>query len=137
MAARNVVIGQRVTEAKATRARQFRREMTPAERALWAALRRNQLAGLHFRRQQIIDGLIVDFYCHAAALIVEVDGSVHAGQSEYDAARERVLRARGLRILRVTNDEVLGELDAALIRIAELAKHTEMPASESLDDHTE
>ena len=62
---------------KKERAHQFRREITPSEAALWQALRANRLGGLHFRRQQIIDGFIADFYCHAAGLVVELDGSVH------------------------------------------------------------
>ena len=118
MVAHRIVVGQHVTEEKAARARQFRREMTEAERMLWAALRKNQLAGLHFRRQQIIDGFIVDFYCHAAGLVIEVDGSVHATQAAYDAERDRILAARGLRVLRVSNAEVLQDCPAVLAQIA-------------------
>ena len=89
---------------------------------LWAALRKNQLAGLHFRRQQIIDGFIVDFYCHAAGLVIEVDGSVHAKQTAYDAERDRILAARGLRVLRVGNAEVLQDCPAVLAQIAAAAQ---------------
>ena len=69
-------------------ARQLRQEMTPAEAILWKHLRTDQLGGLHFRRQQVLDGYIVDFYCHAAQLVIEVDGEVHASQHEYDAERD-------------------------------------------------
>jgi very-short-patch-repair endonuclease len=55
--------------------------MTPAERILWQELRGNKL-GAHFRRQQIIAGFIVDFYCHKVALVIEVDGDVHDLQKE-------------------------------------------------------
>ncbi len=78
---RNIVIGQGVQLAKVERARQLRREPTREEALLWERLRRNQLDGLHFRRQQIIDGFIVDFYCHAAGLVVEVDGPIHTRQT--------------------------------------------------------
>jgi len=98
--------------------------MTPAEKKLWAALRRNQLDGLHFRRQQIIEGFIVDFYCHAVGLIIEVDGPIHNQQVEYDAERERILNNRGLRILRVKNEEVMTNLKNVLQRIR-TACHTE------------
>jgi very-short-patch-repair endonuclease len=57
----------------------------------WQHLRANQLNGLHFRRQQIIDGFIADFYCHVARLVIEVDGEIHQQQAEYDAERDRVL----------------------------------------------
>jgi very-short-patch-repair endonuclease len=116
--ARNIVCGQRVEEAKIARAKQLRREMTPAESRLWNRLRRNQLGGLHFRRQQVIDGFIADFYCHAVGLVVEVDGEIHTDQADYDADRDRIFAQRGLRTLRVTNDEVLRTTDDVLQRIA-------------------
>jgi very-short-patch-repair endonuclease len=60
-------------------------------------LRANKL-GVHFRRQQVIEGFIVDFYCHKAALVIEVDGDIHDLQQEEDASREKVLSEMGLRI---------------------------------------
>jgi very-short-patch-repair endonuclease len=92
--------------------------MTPSERTLWAALRARGLDGLHFRRQQIIDGFIADFYCSAAGLVLEVDGPVHAAQAFQDAERDRILMARGLRVLRVSNNDVLHHLPATLRRIS-------------------
>ena len=71
--------------------------MTPAEKTLWEELRANKL-GVHFRRQQVIQGFIVDFYCHKSALVIEVDGDVHDLQKEEDERRERVLSEMGLRI---------------------------------------
>ena len=115
---RNIVIGQKVDTGKLEQARELRRQMTWEENALWQHLRANRLQGLHFRRQQVIDGFIVDFYCHAAGLVVEVDGQVHEGQAEYDLERDRVLCARGLRIVRVRNEEIWGDLDGVLARIA-------------------
>ncbi len=70
--------------------------MTPAEKILWHELRENKFGG-HFRRQQVIAGFIVDFYCHKAALVIEVDGDIHDLQQEEDARREKVLREMGLR----------------------------------------
>jgi very-short-patch-repair endonuclease len=98
--------------------------MTAAEKKLWKALRRNQLDGLHFRRQQIIDGFIVDFYCHAVGLVVEVDGPIHdkAEQVEYDAERERVLEVYGLHLLRVRNEEVMQDLGSVLERIRDACR---------------
>ena len=115
----NIIRGQKIDSKKLERAKQLRRNMTPAEKRLWAALRRNQLDGLHFRRQQIIDGFIVDFCCHAAGLVVEVDGPVHdeAEQADYDAERDRILAARGLHLLRVRNEEVLQNPGSVLERI--------------------
>ena len=125
MRVERTVVGQKVDPVKEERARQFRREMTPSERSLWRHLRRNQLAGLHFRRQQIIDGFIVDFYCHAAAVIVELDGGVHLQQEEYDAERDRLLSARGFHILRIANEELENDLPSVLTRIVELCHRAE------------
>ncbi len=111
------MLGQPILAENRELARRLRREMTPAERRLWAHLRRNQVEGLHFRRQQVIQGFVVDFYCHAAALIIEVDGGIHADQADYDAEREAMLVARGFVIARFRNDEVLLQLDSVLDRI--------------------
>src|SRR5688500_20084781 len=95
-----IVVGQRVTGEKLHLSRELRRQMTPAERRLWAALRGGRLLSLRFRRQQVIDGFIVDYYCHAARLVVEVDGGIHEDQQGHDAARAQILAARGLRVVR-------------------------------------
>ena len=73
MPVKYIIPGQKVTKEKLQRAKELRRDMTPAEKLLWQELRANKL-GVHFRRQQIIVGFIVDFYCHKAALVIEVDG---------------------------------------------------------------
>jgi len=79
-------------------------------------LRANKL-GVHFRRQQVIQGFIVDFYCHRAGLVVEVDGDVHDLQKEEDERREKVLSEMGLRIVRFGNDEVVMGLSAVVEEI--------------------
>src|SRR6187397_1072604 len=106
MPVKNIIPGQHVTKEKLQRSRELRRDMTPAEKILWQELRANKL-GFHFRRQQIISGFIVDFYCHKAALVIEVDGDIHDLQQEEDARREKVLGELGLRIVRFRNDDVL------------------------------
>ncbi|MBW4610074.1 MAG: endonuclease domain-containing protein [Hassallia sp. WJT32-NPBG1] len=116
---RNIVIGQDISSVKQQLAKEFRRQMTPEEKILWQHLRANRLNNLHFRRQQIIDGFLADFYCHAAALVIEVDGKIHEQQVEYDAERDKVLSARGLRLLRIKNEEVRQELDNVLMRIVQ------------------
>ena len=115
---RQIVIGQKVQAAKIERAKEFRRNSTEAERVLWQHLRANRMCGLQFRRQQVIDGFIADFYCHAVGLVVEVDGPVHEQQSDYDVERDRILSARNLHVLRVTNEQVISDLDGVLARIA-------------------
>lgn len=107
---------------KRDRAVQLRREMTPAELKLWHFLRTNKLDGLHFRRQQVIDGFIVDFFSYEAGLIVEVDGSVHETQREYDEGRSRIFAARGLRVLRLTNERIFNDLPSCLAEIITAAR---------------
>ena len=80
--------------------------MTPQETALWEGQRNNHLDGLHFRRQQIIDGFVVDFYCHKTGVVIELDGPIHLRQADYDRERDKVIAAHNLTIVRVTNDEI-------------------------------
>ena len=124
MPVKNIVIGQKITSEKRQRAKELRHNMTPEEKLLWHELRTNKLAGWHFRRQQVIDGFIVDFYCHAASLIVEIDGGIHEAQKEQDAERDTHLFSRGFRVLRVTNDEVNNDLQGVLRKILENLNQT-------------
>jgi len=116
MPIKNIVTGQKVTKEKLQRAKELRREMTPAEKILWEELRANKL-GVRFRRQQVIQGFIVDFYCHQAGLVVEVDGDIHDLQKEEDERREKALSALGLRVVRFGNDEVGRNLSAVVGKI--------------------
>jgi leucyl-tRNA synthetase len=79
---------------------------TPAEAALWQALRRRQL-GVRFSRQRPIFGYIADFYCFSKSLVVEVDGTIHD-------SRDEALYRQGFRTLRFSNDQVLFNLPAVL-----------------------
>ncbi len=97
-----------------SRARRLRANLTEAERRLWSRLRRNQLDGQHFRRQEPVGPYTVDFLCDAAGLIVEVDGSQHAAQRDRDAERTEYLEARGYRVIRFWNNEVLGNTEGVL-----------------------
>lgn len=81
--------------------------------------------GLHFRRQQIIDGYIVDFYCHALSLIVEVDGEIHEKQIEEDRQRDEALTMRGFRVIRFKNKDVLERLTFVLTEIRKTCRALE------------
>ena len=116
-----IIPGQTVTKEKLQRAKELRRDMTPAEKILWQELRANKL-GFHFRRQQVIAGFIVDFYCHKAALVIEVDGDIHDLQQEEDERRDKVLREMGLRVVRFRNEEVMKNLSAVVGKVRELVE---------------
>ena len=115
---RGLVMRPQGAPEKFRQAEHLRRAMTPAEAILWQHLRTRRLQGYHFRRQHVIAGFIVDFYCHTAGLVVEVDGAVHTTQVAYDAERDTVLAAHGLHLMRVTNSEIEQNLPTVLTRIA-------------------
>jgi very-short-patch-repair endonuclease len=96
-------------------ARQNRKQSTDAERKLWTLLR-EQLPEFRFRRQHPVAGYVVDFVCLKANLVVELDGGQHADAAgvAYDSERTRRLEQVGLRVLRVPDDEMLRDPDAAL-----------------------
>jgi len=112
--------GQRVNPDKAHLAKAMRRQMTPSEDMLWKRSKAGALAGLHFRRQQIIGGFIADFYCVAAKLAIELDGPIHDNQTQLDRDRDQALLAMGIRTLRFKNEEVANDMDAVLERIIEV-----------------
>ena len=91
--------------AKLSLARQLRRDPTPPERHGWALLRNRGILGLKFRRQHVLQGFIVDFYCPALRLVVELDGAPHdhPEQASYDAARTAWLEACGYQVVRLQN----------------------------------
>jgi very-short-patch-repair endonuclease len=114
---RNIVAGQFVREEKRESARRLRREATPAEKRLWECLRGKRLGGWKFRRQQPIDGYIVDFYCAEAGVVVELDGPVHDNQVEADRERDEILLRRELLIMRIPNWRIERELIDVLTEI--------------------
>ena len=110
----------RASKAKQAAARDLRKAMTPAETALWQRLRSKRLDGWHFRKQHAVGPFIVDFFCAKAKLVIEVDGSIHKQQVEYDAERTAWLEyERGYRVIRFTNEAVFTDIEEVLVRIRE------------------
>ena len=109
------------------RALELRERMTPEERIIWQELRGNRL-GAHFRRQQVLAPYIVDFYCHAARLVVEIDGSPHRAQQGYDRLRDDYFSRHGFRVLRLSNVSVRNDLASVIFAIrAALRRQTPNP----------
>ena len=96
--------------------RSLRTNMTDAEQALWHQLRRKQIQGLQFYRQKPLLSYIVDFYCPAAKLVIELDGSQHfeADHLIKDQNRDAALANARLQVLRFNNRQVLLEMHAVL-----------------------
>ena len=95
-------------------ARKLRKEPTPAERKLWAYLRRDQLDGVNFRRQHAIGNYIVDFCSPKHKLIIELDGSQHLEQEEYDLERTKYLKEQGYQVIRFWNHQVLNDMEGVI-----------------------
>jgi very-short-patch-repair endonuclease len=117
-----VITGQKVKPEKMAAAKELRHNQTAEEKLLWRHLRANRLCGLHFRRQQVIDGFIADFYCHAAGVVVEVDGGIHQRQKNYDAERDQVLMSRQLKVLRFSNRDVREHLEDVKAQILDACR---------------
>lgn len=113
-------------------ARQLRNNMTEAEQKLWLRLRQKQILGLQFYRQKPILNFIVDFYCPAASLIIECDGSQHLNEKglQYDLVRDQALTQLNLTVLRFNNLQILHELDAVIQTIENviLSQHADNPS---------
>ena len=99
--------------------RRLRAEQTQAEAALWQLLRNRKLIGGKFRRQVPVGRYVADFYCHERKLIIELDGCVHSDPDQriHDHNRDTFLRSLGLRILRISNEEALGDPQKVLDQI--------------------
>jgi very-short-patch-repair endonuclease len=112
--------------AKKKQRRELRSRLTPEESYLWSYLQRRQLQGRKFRRQHSVGPYILDFYCPAEKLAVELDGSAHDHESAqiYDMKRSAFLKQLGIRILRFENREVRKNMEGVLIAIEECLEQT-------------
>ena len=114
-----------VSTKQRVRARSLRINFTNAERIIWSALRAHRMNGASFRRQTPIGPYIVDFVCHAARLVVEIDGGQHfeSKEEQRDARRDAYLIGRGFRVLRFNNHEVMSNRQGVLETIAAAIEH--------------
>jgi very-short-patch-repair endonuclease len=101
------------------RARELRRDITPAESILWRELRGRRFADFKFRRQRSVGPYFADFYCHACRLIVELDGESHLEREDADRRRQDVLEAHGFKVVRFWNNWVYDDLEVVMNAIYE------------------
>lgn len=107
-----------MTRSSVVNAKYLRSHQTDAEQCLWYHLRAHRFQGFKFKRQKPIGPYIVDFVCLERQLVIELDGGQHANRCEYDERRDAWLQARGFRILRFWNNQVLNQLEGVLEVIA-------------------
>jgi very-short-patch-repair endonuclease len=105
-------------------ATQLRSRLTDAERILWRRLRVFRSHGFHFRRQAPFENYTLDFVCHRAKLIVELDGSQHAAETQirHDEKRTRLLEGQGYRVLRIWNNDVFENPDGVAEAVLAVAR---------------
>ena len=103
-------------------ARLLRRYSTDAEEAFWYRVRAHRFENLKFRRQVPFGPFILDFYCPKVSIAVEIDGDRHFSRygQEYDAMRSAFIASKGIRVIRYSNDEVLGNLDCVMEHLWEV-----------------
>ena len=113
------------THPMTARGLRLRKEPSEAEKKLWRLVRRQQLAGLGFRRQHAIGSYVLDFYCPALKLAVELDGGQHAeaAQAAHDRRRTRWLSESGIKVLRFWNNDVLGNIEGVLTVLMQEIDH--------------
>jgi very-short-patch-repair endonuclease len=100
-------------------ARGLRRQSTKAEALLWSGLKGKQILGYRFNRQKPIGNYIVDFYCHELRLVVEIDGISHNEKLNSDQRRQNELEKLGFRVIRMYDDDVCQDANAAIRFIAD------------------
>lgn len=104
------------------RARRMRKALTPPEARLWRCLKGDKLDGLGFRKQHPIGPYILDFYCAAAKLAVEIDGAGHDNRAAHDIRRTAWLGTKGIHVIRIPALQVRDELDSVLSFISHTAR---------------
>jgi very-short-patch-repair endonuclease len=100
----------------------LRKNMTFTEILLWEKLKGKKLVGIRFRRQHPIDIFIVDFYCHEARLVIEIDGDIHEQQYEYDNGRTAEMEKFEIKVVRFKNDEIINDIEAVVTKIETIVK---------------
>jgi len=110
---------------KLSLAREFRNRPTKAEEKLWKVIRQDQIFGYRFRRQYVIAGFILDFYCPKLKLGIEIDGRIHdrANIKTYDIERENIIKQYNIRIIRFTNEEVDNNITGIIDEIKSFIKN--------------
>ena len=113
-------------------ARKLRKEQTKSEAVLWQLLRDRKLQNKKFLRQYPIvfnwEGkkrfFVADFYCHEARLVVELDGDVHIQRKDHDKARDRIMKSMGIKVIRISNEDVASNVRRVISSIAEQLNRT-------------
>ena len=104
-------------EIKKKFARTLRKEQTKTEKIVWELIRNRKFKGFKFRRQHVVEGFVLDFYCHELMLGIELDGLIHLRRKDYDELRQEIIESKGIKIIRLTNQEINNNKRSVLKKI--------------------
>ena len=111
-------------EIKKIFARTLRRNQTKTEKVVWEILRKRKFMNYKFRRQHVVEGFVLDFYCCELKLSIEIDGGIHLKRKDYDRLRQEVIESEGISVIRITNDEIAEDKRSILRKIRRLLMTT-------------
>jgi len=97
--------------------RELRKNSTLEEELVWEKLKNRQYKNLKFRRQHVLLGFVLNFYCHEQKLAIEIDGKIHVKQKEYDCLRQMLIEEKGILFIRITNEEINTDINILLHKI--------------------
>jgi very-short-patch-repair endonuclease len=103
-----------VKEIKKRFARQLRKDETKAEKLVWETIRNRKFRGFKFRRQHVVQGFVLDFYCQEVKLGIEIDGAVHYKRKDYDRLRQDIIESKGINVIRIKNRDILNDKSSIL-----------------------
>ena len=115
-------------EIKKKFARTLRKEQTKTEKMVWELIRNRKFKGFKFRRQHVVEGFILDFYCHELRLGIELDGLIHLRRKDYDELRQEIIESEGIKIIRLTNKEISDNKRSVLKKIEETVLRSTNPS---------
>lgn len=101
-------------EIKKRFARQLRKDETKAEKLVWETIRNRKFRGFKFRRQHVVQGFVLDFYCQEVKLGIEIDGAVHYKRKDYDRLRQDIIESKGINVIRIKNRDILNDKSSIL-----------------------
>jgi len=105
------------SKVKIQLAQEFRKKPTKSEKIMWNVLRRKDFLGYKFRRQHVIDGYILDFYCPSLKLAIEIDGAIHQRQIKEDRERQKIIETHGIKFFRISSEEVENNVILAIDKL--------------------
>jgi len=101
-------------------AQEFRKKPTTSEKIMWNVLRRKDFLGYKFRRQHVIDGYILDFYCPSLKLAIEIDGHIHQRKIKEDKERQATIETHGIKFFRIGSEEVENNLALVIEKLEKI-----------------